>query len=149
MRPFIPWGGVDSPSRWCFPCLGYLFLNPSACQVCLHCIVYLVISYSCRAFCLRNHFFLSPYFLLLSWETSAYIFFWGWQLEHVGRLFFCLCISKSSLHEDRFGLPYMLGLDVISFSISMSLLFFCLLFFNKKNKNKIWGKDADFYFFFW
>jgi hypothetical protein len=33
-------------------------------------------------------------------------------------------------------LPYMLGLDVISFSISMSLLFFCVLVFNKKK----WGK---------
>jgi hypothetical protein len=31
-------------------------------------------------------------------------------------------------------LPYMLGLDVISFSISMSLLFFCLLVFKKKKK---------------
>jgi hypothetical protein len=34
-------------------------------------------------------------------------------------------------------LPYMLGLDVISFSISMSLLFFCLFVFNKKKKKKI------------
>jgi hypothetical protein len=40
-------------------------------------------------------------------------------------------------------LPYMLGLDVISFSISMSLLFFCLLVFKKK---KNWGEDAEFYF---
>jgi hypothetical protein len=32
------------------------------------------------------------------------------------------------------ALPYMLGLDVISFSISMSLLFFCLLVFKKKKK---------------
>jgi hypothetical protein len=48
-----------------------------------------------------------------------------------------------------FGLPYMLGLYVISFSISMYLLFFCLLFFNKiKNKKIIiWGKDAELYFF--
>jgi hypothetical protein len=48
-------------------------------------------------------------------------------------------------------LPYMLGLDVISFSISMSLLFFCLLFFNKnKNKNKkkkIGEKMRNFIFF--
>jgi hypothetical protein len=44
-------------------------------------------------------------------------------------------------------LPYMLGLDVISFSISMSLLFFCLLVFNKKIKKKNWGEDAEFYFF--
>jgi len=32
------------------------------------------------------------------------------------------------------ALPYMLGIDVISFSISMSLLFFFFVsFFNKKN----------------
>jgi hypothetical protein len=30
--------------------------------------------------------------------------------------------------------PYILGLDVISFSKSMSLLFLCLLVFNKKKK---------------
>jgi hypothetical protein len=36
-------------------------------------------------------------------------------------------------------LPYMLGLDVISFSISMSLLFFCLLVFNKKKERRRCG----------
>jgi hypothetical protein len=45
------------------------------------------------------------------------------------------------------ALPYMLGIDVLSFSISMSLLFFCLLVFNKKNKNKIGEKMRNFYFF--
>jgi hypothetical protein len=43
-------------------------------------------------------------------------------------------------------LPYMLGLDVISFSISMSLLFFCLLVFNQKKKKKIGGEDVEFLF---
>jgi hypothetical protein len=43
-------------------------------------------------------------------------------------------------------LPYILGLDVISFSISMSLLFFCVLVFNQKKK--ISGEDAEFYFIF-
>jgi len=39
MRPFTPWGGVDSPSIGAVsPCLGFWFLNPSAYQVCLHCI---------------------------------------------------------------------------------------------------------------
>jgi len=42
-------------------------------------------------------------------------------------------------------LPYMLGLDVISFSISMSLLFFCLLVFNR---NIYMGEDAKLFFFF-
>jgi len=42
---------------------------------------------------------------------------------------------------------HILGLDVISFSISMSLLFFCVLVFNKKKK-KIGGEDAELYFFF-
>jgi hypothetical protein len=46
------------------------------------------------------------------------------------------------------ALPYMLGIDVISFSISMSLFF---LFKNfkkkkKKKKKKIEGEDAEFYF---
>jgi hypothetical protein len=40
-------------------------------------------------------------------------------------------------------LPYMLGLDVISFSISMSLLFFVYYFSTKKKM----GEDAEFYFF--
>jgi hypothetical protein len=38
----------------------------------------------------------------------------------------------------------MLGLDVISFSISMSLLFFYFIVFNKK---KIGAEDAIFIFF--
>jgi hypothetical protein len=42
----------------------------------------------------------------------------------------------------------MLGLDVISFSISMSLFFFffCLIFQQKKKKIKL-GEDAELYFF--
>jgi hypothetical protein len=46
----------------------------------------------------------------------------------------------------RIGLTllYMLGLDVISFSISMSLLFFSVYWFSTKKKN--WGEDAEFYF---
>jgi hypothetical protein len=76
MRPFTHWGGVDSTSKGeVSPRLGFWFLNPSACQVCLHCIVFHVICYSCLAFCLRNHLFYPPYFLLLSWETSADIVF--------------------------------------------------------------------------
>jgi len=45
------------------------------------------------------------------------------------------------------ALPYMLGLDVISFSISMSLLFFCLLVFNKKKKKKEKGRRCIILFF--
>jgi uncharacterized membrane protein YhaH (DUF805 family) len=44
-------------------------------------------------------------------------------------------------------LPYMLGLDVISFSISMSLLFFCLLVFNQKINKKILGEKMQNFFF--
>jgi hypothetical protein len=42
--------------------------------------------------------------------------------------------------------PYILGLDVISFSKSMSLLFLCLLVFNKKKK--IGEKMRNFIFLF-
>jgi hypothetical protein len=51
------------------------------------------------------------------------------------------------------ALPYMLGIDVISFSISMSLLFFCLIFQQKKKKEKekektIWGRRYGIFIFF-
>jgi hypothetical protein len=42
-------------------------------------------------------------------------------------------------------LPYMLGLDVISLSISMFLLFFCIIVFQQKKK--FGGEDVEFYFF--
>jgi hypothetical protein len=42
----------------------------------------------------------------------------------------------------------MLGLDVISFFISMSLLFFLFIGLKKKKKKKKnWGEDAEFLFF--
>jgi hypothetical protein len=41
----------------------------------------------------------------------------------------------------------MLGVDVISFSISMSLLFFYFIVFNNNKKKKIVGEDVEFYFY--
>jgi hypothetical protein len=43
-------------------------------------------------------------------------------------------------------LPYKLGLDVISFSISIYLLFFLFISFQQKKK-KIGGEDPEFLFF--
>jgi hypothetical protein len=64
-------GVVDSPSKGeVTPCLRFWFLNPSASQVCLHCIVYHVISFSCLAFCLRNHIFYIPIFCLVCFEKN-------------------------------------------------------------------------------
>jgi hypothetical protein len=62
-------------------------------------------------------------------------------------LLFCLGISKPLSLRTSLILPYMLGLEVISFSISMSLLFFYFIVFNKKKKNKIGGEDVEFLFF--
>jgi magnesium-transporting ATPase (P-type) len=44
------------------------------------------------------------------------------------------------------ALPYMLGIYVISFSISIYLLFICLIFKQKKKK-KLGEKLRNFYFF--
>jgi hypothetical protein len=44
------------------------------------------------------------------------------------------------------ALPYILGIDVISFSINMSFLFFFCLIFQQKKKKIIWGEDAEFFF---
>jgi hypothetical protein len=49
-------------------------------------------------------------------------------------------ISKPLSLRTGLVLPYMLGLDVISFSISKFLLFF---WFSKKKK--YWGEDAEFF----
>jgi hypothetical protein len=49
-------------------------------------------------------------------------------------LLFYLGISKPLSLRIGLILPYMLGLDVISFSITMSLLFFYFIVFNKKKK---------------
>jgi len=38
----------------------------------------------------------------------------------------------------------MLGLDFISYSISMSFLFFCFIVFNKKKKKKLGEKMQNF-----
>jgi hypothetical protein len=151
MRPFTPWGGVDSPNKGeVSPCLGFLFLNPSACQVCLHCIIYHVISYLCLTFYLRNHLFYPPYFLLLSWEISA-ITFRGWQKKHIRLLFFCL---------GKFWTFRVNRCDFISHArrylcIYFHLACFCcfsVLFFNiiKKIKNKNLGRRCRIlYFFYW
>jgi hypothetical protein len=42
------------------------------------------------------------------------------------------------------ALPYMLGIDVISFSISMSLLFFPVSFFQQKKINNLGEKMRNF-----
>jgi len=63
-----PWGGVDSPSIGAIsPCLGFWFLNPSAYQVCLHCIdchILYIIFLSCILF--KEPPFLSLDFLLVA-----------------------------------------------------------------------------------
>jgi hypothetical protein len=134
MRPFTPWGGVDSPSRGAVsPCLGFWFLNPSACQVCLHCIVYLVISCLYFAFSLRNHICFIPMFSLVILKNLCR-YLWGWQKKQVGRLLFYLGNSKPLSPRLGLLLPYMLGLDIIYFLHKHVLLFFCLFFFQHKNK---------------
>jgi hypothetical protein len=72
-------------------------------------------------------------------QKHSQIFFCGWQLKHVGRLLFCLDISKP-LHEDRFGFTLH-----FLFHKHVFVVFFSVSFFNKKKK--IWGEDAELYFF--
>jgi hypothetical protein len=45
-------------------------------------------------------------------------------------LLFCLGNSKPLSSRTGFILPHMLGLDIVSFPRSMSLLFFYLIFFS-------------------
>jgi hypothetical protein len=128
MRPFTPWGGVDLPSKGeVTPCLGFWFLNPRACRVCLHCIIYHVISYACLTLCLRNHIFY-PQIFSCCLEKIFYKYFYGDNRESTLLL---ICLSNSEPLSLRTGLilPHMLGLDIISFPHNMFLLFFCFFFF--------------------
>jgi hypothetical protein len=145
MGPFIPLGGVDSTSKGeVTSCLGFWFLNPSACPVCLHCIIYHVISYSCLAFHLRNHIFYPQIFSFCLEKIFAGIL-WGWQRKP---LLFCLGNFEPLSLRTGLILTHMLGLDIVSFSHIMSWLFFYLFFFNIKEK-KLGEKMPNFYFFFW
>jgi hypothetical protein len=106
---------VDSPSRGAVsPCLGFWLLNPSACQVYLHCIVCYVISYSCLAFCLRNHLFY-PHILSCCLEKLLQVIFGDDRKSKSGGCFSVLVILKPLSLRSSLLLPYMLGLDIISF----------------------------------
>jgi hypothetical protein len=105
-------GGVDPPSKWGYTCLGLWFLNPSACQVHLHCIFYIVISCACFAYLLWNHF-VYPYIVsLVVLRNFCRYFIEMTDKAHL----FCLGICKHlSL---RSGLPLTLHawIDCIFFS---------------------------------
>jgi hypothetical protein len=77
---------------------------------------------------------ISPIFSLFVLRNFCIYFFGDDSKKHVKRLLFCLGISKPLSLRTGLILPYMLGLDVISFSISMSLLFLCFIVLNIKNK---------------
>jgi hypothetical protein len=64
-----------------------------------------------------------------------------------GGCFSILVILNLSLRTSLI-LPHMLGLDIVSFPHSMSLLFFCLIFFQHKKLKKLKIKMQNFFFFF-
>jgi len=74
---------------------------------------------------------LSPILSLVFFKKSADIFL-GMTVKARRRLLFCLGISKPLSMRTGLALPYVLGIDVISFSITMSLFFFFLSHFSTK-----------------
>jgi hypothetical protein len=76
MRPFTPWGGVDSLSIGAVsPYLGFWFLNPNAYQVCLHCIdchILYILFLPCILF-EEQHFLSLDFFLVVLRNFYTYI----------------------------------------------------------------------------
>jgi hypothetical protein len=132
---------VDSPSWWGLPCLGFWFLNPSAYQVCLHCIDCHILYPIFTLHSVWGITFSIPRFSLGCHENFLQVHSRD-DRESIS-LLLCLGISKPLSLRTGLILPYKLGLDVISFSLSMSLLFFFFIVFNKKKR----GEDAEFLFF--
>jgi hypothetical protein len=108
------------------------------------CIASFIMSYLIHALhSIWGNVYSIPIFYLVFLRNICRYFFLGWQLKHIGLLLFCLGISKPLSMRIGLVLPYMLGLEVISFSISMSLLFFLSHFSTKKKKNKKLGRRCE------
>jgi hypothetical protein len=109
MRPFTPWGGVDSPSIGAVsPCQGFWFLNPSAYQVCLHCI-------DCHIFYILFFSLHSVWGTTFSIPRFSHDCFKNFLQVHSRddresmSLLFCLDIVKPLSLRSYLFLPYMLG----------------------------------------
>jgi hypothetical protein len=72
--------------------------------------------------------------------------FMGMTKKHVERLLFCLGNSKPLSLRSGLLLPYMLGLDIISFLKKACFCCFSVLFLKKKKKN--WGSRCRILFYF-
>jgi hypothetical protein len=84
----------------------------------------------------RNHICFIPKIFFFCLEKIYAGILWGWQKKNVERLLFYLGNSEPLSLRTGLILPHMLGLDIVSFPHSMSLLFFCLIFLNIKKKKK-------------
>jgi len=112
----------------------------------LHCLSCHILFMPCILF--DEPFILSPYFSLVILRIFYKYIFWGWQLKARQTVLFCLDISKPLFLMTCLILSYMPRLDIISFSISMSLLFFCFIVFKIKKKKKFGVKMQNFFSFF-
>jgi hypothetical protein len=112
----------------------------------LHCIILSYLVYALHSGC-GTIYSLSPNFRL-SWENLCRYFMGMTEKARRAAAFLSWYFQPLS---QRTGLilPHMLGLDIVYFPHSMSLLFFCFLFFNiKKKKKKIWGRRCIIFLFF-
>jgi hypothetical protein len=138
---------VDSPSIGAVsPCLGFWFLNPSAYQVCLHCIdchILYILFLPCILF--EEPPFLSLDVLLVTLRNFCMYIHSRDDRESMS-LLFCLGIVKPLSLRTSLLLSYMLGLNYLLLCLSMLLLFFYFIVFNKKKK-KFGEKMQNFYFF--
>jgi hypothetical protein len=117
---------VDSPSEGEVSlCLGFWILNPSASQVWLHCIVYLITSFM-PCILVEEPYMFYPHVFSCNLEKLLQLFMG--MTEKARRLLFCLGNSKPLSLRSGLILPYMLGLEIISF-LHKHFLFFFVFFF--------------------
>jgi len=98
----------------------------------LHYLSCHIIFMSCILF--EESYFSNPRFSLVVLRKFLQVFYRD-DRESTSQLF-CLGNFEPLLLRTGLILPHMLGLDIVSFPHSMSLLFFFLIFFNIKKKFK-------------
>jgi len=123
----------------------FWFLNPSAYQICLHCIdCHILYILFLPGILFKEPHFSIPRFSLGCFENFLQVH--SRDDRESMSLLFCLDIVKPLFLRSGLLLSYMLGLNYLLLCVSIFLFFFYFIVFKKKKQN--WGRICKNFIFF-